>query len=101
MGLGHRTGRIHLADHPHAHRHVLRKEMEQVLMLRKPWVFKFLPWVHAQELSQHMEKATWWCRHLTIGRIVIMWNAPTNKESPRTAVLRGEPAKLRIPKEKP
>ncbi len=32
MGLGYRNVRVHLANDPHADRHVLREEMEPVLM---------------------------------------------------------------------
>ncbi|HCM94959.1 MAG TPA: hypothetical protein DIT09_10075 [Glutamicibacter sp.] len=32
MGLGYRAGCVHLADDPHADGHVLREEMEPVLM---------------------------------------------------------------------
>lgn len=60
--------------------------------------FQLLPWVHAQEISQVLRKADWWCRHLTIGRLVIMWDAPKHRKPPREAnIWVAKPTRLKVP----
>lgn len=60
--------------------------------------FQLLPWVHAQKISQVLRKADWWCRHLTIGRLVIMWDAPKHRKPPCEANIWGiEPTRLKVP----